>query len=149
MRVVILVMLLGCGGPARPPAPVENKSAPAPAPVEVPAKKDALTSFKTNTRPQAATNGQGSVAGTLTNTVGEPLIGATVVFEGDKLVGERVQISDEHGKFTLDAFPPGHYRVTVYYNDQYIRRSFDLESDRVSELTFAGWDESFKQEYNE
>ncbi|MFN0252013.1 MAG: carboxypeptidase-like regulatory domain-containing protein [Kofleriaceae bacterium] len=151
MRVSILAVLIACGGPSTPPpALIENKSAaPAPTPLETPASKDALKSFTTKTRPQVVPTGQGSVSGKLTNTMGEALIGATVVFEGDNLIGELVAISDEHGKFALDAFPPGRYRITVYYNDLYVRRLFQIESDRVSELTLAGWDESFNQDHTD
>jgi|GEM_PF-6088156 len=143
MRALLLATLLGCGGRAMPERPVENRATTPPPAPPAPTKKDALGSFTTRTRPQAVTNGAGSVAGVLTSTTGEPLIGATLVFESSVLVGERVDITGEKGTFTLDGFPAGRYRMTIYFDNQTVRRSFDVEADRVTDLVLAGWDEAF------
>ncbi len=144
MRVLSLALVLGCGGASRPaPELVANKTPPA-ATVPVVSKTDALGTFTTRTRPQVAASGTGAVAGKLTFTTGDPMIGATVVFESAKLLGERVQITDEKGEFVLDGFPAGRYRITVYYSDQTVRRTFEIEVDRVTDLVLANWDETFR-----
>lgn len=142
MRGWWLAILVACGSPPPPAAPVENKAPLTPVPAKV-EKRDPLGTFTTSTRPQAATTGTGSVAGKLTTTMGEPLVGATVVFDGPALVGERVHISDENGQFVLDGFPAGRYRISIYYGDHTVQRDFDIETDRVTDLAMANWDEAF------
>lgn len=93
--------------------------------------------------PQAVANGLGSVRGTLATKNQEPMIGATIVLESSVLQGEQVAIADERGTFALDKLPAGRYRVSVYYGDQTVQRSFEVATDRTTRLVFADWDETF------
>lgn len=148
MRIHALLMLatmLACGHPEKPREPLVGNSTPptASAPVTTTTTTDPLGSFTTRTRPAATTSGTGGVSGVITNTMGEPLVGVTIVVEGTKLTGERVHISDENGEFAIDQFPAGTYEITLYYNNQTVRRTFTIEVDRVTELVLAKWNEAF------
>ncbi len=56
----------------------------------------------------------GSIVGTVTDTTGEILPGATVELSGEKLLGGvRSIITNEKGKFRFPNLMPGEYEVTV------------------------------------
>ncbi len=56
----------------------------------------------------------GSIRGTVTDTEGQPLPGATVGLSGEKLMGGmRSLITNEKGKFRFPSLMPGEYEVTV------------------------------------
>lgn len=71
------------------------------------------------------------------------MVGATIVFDAPDLDAERVQISDENGRFVAHGFVAGRYRISIYYGDHTVQRDFDIETDRVTDLVMANWDEAF------
>jgi len=144
IRSWLLATLVACGSHPPPPAPITNVVPPAPSAPTKPHSSDALGSFTTRSEPQANLTGTGSVRGKLTTKTHEPLAGATIVFDSPVMQGERVEISDEKGVFSLGGFAAGPYRVTVYFDNTQVSRSFEIATDRVTELVFADWDEEFR-----
>jgi hypothetical protein len=105
--VILAMVFAACGGPGkRPPEPISN-SGSSPAPIEP-------------TSP--------GLVGVLTDDLGEPLMGATVVVsDSEILAGEVVEITDEHGKFTMANIPSGRFMMTIYYNDLTTRRAIAVD----------------------
>lgn len=99
MKRVLVCVLVACGPPPRP-APIENVP-PADPTRERACASDRLTGV--------------ILVGDRDN---EPAIGATIVGTSAKNTGERVVISDEHGKFELDRLDTAHDKLTLYYENR-------------------------------
>ena len=76
---------------------------------------------------------RGAVHGKITDTAGEPAIGATVVLTTPAIRGEQVVISDEHGVYRFDTVVPGTYRVTYYYmNGEFVHDDLPVHAGIVT-----------------
>jgi hypothetical protein len=104
-RTAALVLLLAaCGGPSnKPPTTIGNSGdPPPPAPEPSP------------------------VGGVITDEMGQPAVGATVVLVGEQLVGEQVTLTNEQGQYGFAAIPPGTYDLLLYYADLTYKRRFEV-----------------------
>jgi len=118
MRLGVL-LLAACSHAA---APVANqpRSAPEQPPAEV---TGVAPMFVVRYAPMTAPSVLGEVWGKLSDTSSEPLVGATVVLTGPRLVGEQVVITDEGGWYRITGVPPGRYTLTYYYmNRTFVHR---------------------------
>lgn len=133
----LAVSLIGCAcsGPPRPPEPPSNRGGPdveaAPSPVEpVRVKLVAAPDLPAGT---------GAVTGTLLDSEGERIIGATVVVTSAALQGMQTAITEEDGTFEIRDLPPGRYAVTCYYAEQMLEHAIDVAARKRTQLVVTGW----------
>ena len=106
-----LLLLAACSHAAAP-APDQPRSAPEQPAAEV---TGVAPMFVVRYKPMNTPSPLSEVWGKLSDTIGEPLIGATVVLTGPHLKGEQVVITDENGWYRITGVPPGKYTLTYFY----------------------------------
>jgi hypothetical protein len=118
-RASVLALGAACAGAPRPPDPIHNT-----APATAPARATLTRRCPEPPAPRVAPPGpaRGAIAGIVIDEDCEPVPGASVIARIGPVNGDAMDVTDEHGRFTITDLAPGQYAITVYYLDAQLER---------------------------
>ncbi|MBX3156602.1 MAG: carboxypeptidase regulatory-like domain-containing protein [Deltaproteobacteria bacterium] len=137
VRSLSLFLTASCAAAA--PAPLSNRVAEPPAATVTRAGVGKLR-FEVSMKPAPRAAPTGELHGLATDDAGDPVAGCTVVASSPVLTREEIALSDEHGRWTIAALPPGIYTTNYYWDDQtYSNRNIPVRSSQITFERLVDW----------